>query len=96
MTPTFVWTVHALERLHERGLTRETVERTVRESHAARQTNTGAADWRIDAGSFFVLYDHPVGNDMDVARIITVWPKRRKRRQHLKLVSDENEDYSER
>ncbi len=95
MTPTLIWTAHALERLHERGLARETVERAVRESHPARQANTGAADWRIDAGSFFALYDHPIGNEIDVARIITVWPKRRKRRQRLKLVSDENKDYSE-
>jgi hypothetical protein len=87
--PRFEWTFHALERLTERGLTRELVERTVRERHQLREPNIGEADWRIDAGRFVVLYDHPDKGDMNAIRIVTAWSKRRKRRGHLRLVDDE-------
>lgn len=87
--PSFEWTFHALERLTERGLTRELVERVVRERHQLREPNMGKADWRIDAGRFVVFYDHPDKGDMNTIRIITVWSKRRKRRRHLRLVDEE-------
>lgn len=96
MALTLVWTAHALERLPERGLTRNMVEQAVRELHPTREPNQGEADWRIDAGRFFVLYDHPDGNDIDVIRIITAWPKRRKRRRHLKSIRGETESYPDR
>lgn len=95
MAFTLVWTAHALERLTERGLTRETVEQAVRDLHPTRETNAGEADRRIDAGRY-VLYDHPDGDDVDAIRIITAWPKRRKRRRHLKLISGENASYPDR
>jgi uncharacterized protein YjiS (DUF1127 family) len=79
-----------------RGLSRNEVEQAVRRLHLLRQPNDGDADWRIDAGRFVVLYDHPDQNDIDAARIITAWPKRRKRRRHLKLVNDENGGYPQR
>lgn len=89
MDPLVEWTFHALARLTERGLTRELVERTIRERHQLREPNTGEADWRIDAGRFIVLYDHQDKGDMNTIRIITVWSKRRKRRRHLRLVDEE-------
>jgi hypothetical protein len=91
-----VWTVHALERLDERGLTRKMVEQAVREWHPAREPNEGEADWRIDTGRSFVLYDHPDGDNMDVVRIITAWPKRGKRRRHLKSINDRTKGYPDR
>ena len=82
-----------MKRLPERGLTREMVERAVLERHAARESNVGEADWRVDAGHFLVLYDFPVGDKWNAIRIITAWPKRRKRRRNLKLISDGKESY---
>jgi hypothetical protein len=70
------------------------VEQAVRELHPTREPNEGEADWRIDTGRFFVLYDHPDGDNMDVVRIITAWPKRGKHRRHLKSINDENEGLS--
>ena len=87
----FIWTIHALERLAERGLTRDGVEQAVRRLDPLREPNDGDADWRVDASSFVVLYDHPAGENMDAIRIITAWPKRRRRNQHLKLVQVEKE-----
>ena len=66
MALTLIWTVHALERLPERGLSRDEVERAVRRLHPLRQPNEGEADWRIDTGRFVVLYDHPDQDDLDV------------------------------
>ena len=82
----FTWTIHAEERLPQRGLTRTRVERAVRDLHPIREINEGAAEWRIDAGSFVVIYDHPDHKDLDAVRIVSVWPKRRRRR-HLRGLS---------
>lgn len=96
MALTLIWTAHALERLPERGLSRNKVEQTVRRLHPLRQQNEGDADWRIETGRFVVLYDHPDQKDIEVVRIITAWPKRDKRGRHLRPVNDENEGYPER
>lgn len=77
----FTWTIHAEERLSERGLTRERVEQAVRELHPIRETNDGEAEWRVDAGRFVVVYDHPDDEDIDAIRIISAWPKRRRPRR---------------
>jgi hypothetical protein len=77
----FEWTVHAAERLPQRGLTRARVERAVQELHPIRETNLGAAEWRIDAGRFVVIYDHPDDGDLDAVRIVSVWSKRRRKRR---------------
>jgi hypothetical protein len=77
----FIWTIHAEERLSQRGLTRVRVERAVRELHPIRETNDGKAAWRVDAGRFVVVYDHPHGADMDAVRIISTWPKRRRHKR---------------
>jgi hypothetical protein len=88
MTPLrLTWTFHALERLDERGIERETVERSVRKLHPRRRPSHGRADWRIETDGFSVLYDHPTERDMNTIRIITVWPRRRKRKRHLRPVS---------
>jgi hypothetical protein len=84
----FVWTFHALERLAERGLTREDVEGAVHDEHPTRETNPGKADWRIDTGRIVVLYDCPDKRDIDVIRIVTAWPKRRRDQRHLKSAFD--------
>lgn len=84
----FAWTVHALERLPQRGLTRRTVEQAVNDLHPSRHPNDGGTDWRIDAAGFVVLYVHPYKDDLRAARIVTVWPKRRRRGRHLRLVND--------
>ncbi len=83
----FVWTIHAEERLGERGLTKELVEKAVREGHPIRHANEGEADWLVDAGRFFVAYDHPALGDIDAVCIVTVWTKRRRKRR-LRAVPD--------
>jgi hypothetical protein len=76
-----IWTSHAELRLHQRGLTRELVEATLRNRHPNREINEGQADWRIDTGRFVVVYDHPSGMGLDAARIVSVWLKRQKHRR---------------
>lgn len=61
----FVWTFHALERLTERGLTREDVEQAVGDEHPIRKANSGEADWRVDTGRIVVLYDCPDKGDIN-------------------------------
>jgi hypothetical protein len=77
----FSWTIHAEERLPERGVTRDAVERAIREGHPIREPNDGEADWRIDAGRFVVVYDHPHRDDLDAVCIVSVWSKHRRRRR---------------
>jgi hypothetical protein len=77
----FVWTLHAEDRLHERKLTKELVEKAIREGHPMRKTNEGEADWRIDASRFVAVYDHPHRDDIDAVCIVSVWSKHRKRRR---------------
>lgn len=77
----FNWTIHAEDRLPQRGLTRARVERAVRELHPIREANQGAAEWRVDAGRFVVVYDHPDDDDIDAVRIVSVWSKRKRKRR---------------
>lgn len=81
------WTTHAEDRLPQRGLTRERVEHAVRDLHPIREDNEGEAEWRVDAGSFVVVYAHPDNEDTATARILSVWRKRRRRRRHLRGLS---------
>jgi hypothetical protein len=76
----FAWTVHAEDRLSERGLTRSAVEAAIREDHGLRAVNDGEADWRLDTGRFVVIYDHDQRAEVATVRIVSVW---RKRRRHL-------------
>jgi hypothetical protein len=81
------WTTHAEDRLLQRGLTRERVERAVQDLHPIREDNEGEAEWRVDAGGFVVVYAHPDNEDTATARIVSVWPKRHGRRRHLRGLS---------
>jgi Domain of unknown function (DUF4258) len=79
----FLWTEHALERLDERRLTREDVERAIRGGHGDRQINSGSANWRVhgsrsDGKRFAAIYDSPVDGDAGSVRIVSVWPLRGK------------------
>jgi hypothetical protein len=87
----FVWTFHALERLSERGLTREDVEQAVRDEHPIREANSGEADWRVDTGRMAVLYDYPDKDDINTIRIVTAWPKRRRDQHRLKFAFENPE-----
>ena len=77
----FAWTAHAEMRLRQRGLARESVELALRERHANREINRGPADWRIEAGHFVVIYDHPDRGDPRTVRIVSVWAKRQEHRR---------------
>lgn len=79
----FTWTIHAEERLPQRELVRAHIERAIRDLHPLRETNQGAAEWRVDAGRFVVIYDHPDDGDLDAVRIVSVWSKRRRKRRPL-------------
>jgi len=59
-----------------------------------REPNQGEAAWRLDAGRFVVLYDHPHAMDIDAVRIVTVWTKRRRPR-HLHVVKGDAGRYPE-
>lgn len=46
--------------------------------HDGRSRNDGRADWlvcgeRLDGRPFEVIYDHPVGEDLNRVRIVSVW-----------------------
>jgi hypothetical protein len=43
----------------------------------------GAAEWRVDAGRFVVIYDYPDDGDLDTVRIVSVWSKRRRKRRTI-------------
>jgi hypothetical protein len=77
----FVWTTHADERLLQRGLTRERVEGAIQALHPIREANDGEASWRVDAGTFIVVYEHPHADDGGAARIISAWVKTRPERR---------------
>jgi hypothetical protein len=77
----FTLTVHADERLPQRGLTRARVENALRQLHPIRETNEGTAQWRVDAGGFVIVYVHPDGDDVSSVRIVSVWTKRRRKRR---------------
>jgi hypothetical protein len=74
----FDWTDHAGRRARERKFDRFQVEMTVKLGHDGRSRNDGRADWRVrgkrfDGESFVVLYDHPVANDANRVRLVSVW-----------------------
>ncbi len=70
------WTNHAHVKADLIGAALTDIERAVVDHHRARQTNTGAAQWRISAGSWVILYDYPDGSDPTTARIVTLWRRR--------------------
>ena len=70
------WTDHAYVKANTLGAARADIERTVIDRHDARETNTGAAQWRLSLGPWVILYDHPDGSDPTTARIVTLWRRR--------------------
>ncbi len=70
------WTDHAYVKANTLGAARADREQTVIDRHEARQTNTGAARWRLSNGPWVILYDHPDGDDQTTARIVTLWRRR--------------------
>lgn len=74
----FVWTAHAELRLLERGLDRDEVEHAISSGHDAREVNDGRAQWVVrcttaTGESFEVIYDHPHGDDVTAARVVSAW-----------------------
>jgi hypothetical protein len=74
----FVWSSHAILRLDQRHLTQSDVEQAIRSGHRGRQVNDGQADWLIEGMTaygvrFEAIYDHPVGDDNTIARIVSAW-----------------------
>jgi uncharacterized protein DUF4258 len=74
----FDWTDHAGRRAWERKFDRFEVEMTIMLGHDGRSRNDGRADWlvrgeRIDGCAFEVVYDHPVDEDLDRVRIVSIW-----------------------
>ena len=72
----FQWTFHAGERLAQRGLTKHEVEIAIRLGE--REPNLGAADWRVtgvrsDGLRFVAVFDSPVDDDHQAARVVSVW-----------------------
>ena len=78
MIERFDWTDHAERRLRERDFERINVEMAIRLGHDGRSRNDGPADWlvlgqRMTSISFVVIYDHPVDEDLDRVRVVSVW-----------------------
>ncbi len=53
------------------------VESVLLEHHRERRRNTGRARWQVAAGRLVIAYEHPDGDDLLVARVVTVWRRRR-------------------
>ncbi|MGH2939260.1 MAG: DUF4258 domain-containing protein [Solirubrobacterales bacterium] len=78
MIERFDWTDHAGRRAWERNFDRFVVEMTIMLGHDGRSQNDGRADWRVsgecfDGRVFEVVYDHPVGDDAERVRIVSIW-----------------------
>ena len=75
--PTSVrWTLHALDKAQQLGFARRDVESALLEGHRKRRRNKGQARWLVTSGRLVIAYEHPDGEDLLVARIMTVWRRR--------------------
>jgi hypothetical protein len=70
------WTLHALDKAQQLGFARRDVESAVLEGHRERRRNKWRARWVVAAGRLVIAYEHPDGDDPQVARIVTVWRRR--------------------
>lgn len=70
------WTRHALDKAQQLGFPRHDVEAALLDRHRERRRNRGNAGWRVTAGRLVVVYEHPDGDDLQVARIVTIWRQR--------------------
>jgi hypothetical protein len=64
---------HAIVKAELLGFARTDVEAAVVDGHRSRKSNTGAADWLVEAGRLAVAYNHPDGHDEIAAFIVTLW-----------------------
>jgi hypothetical protein len=74
----FVWTSHARDRCAKRLLDLLAIEHAIHTGHSDRHINRGRAEWRIEAlladgRRVVVIYDHPVGANLNAARIVSAW-----------------------
>ena len=81
MIERFDWTDHAARRAREQNLERFLVEMTVKLGHDGRSRNDGRAEWRVHGkrlggDRFVVIYDHPVANEANRVRLVSVWDLR--------------------
>ena len=75
--PTSVsWTLHALDKARQLGFARADVEAAVLDRHRGRRRNAGEAGWKVVAGRIVVVHEYPDGDDLLVARVVTVWRRR--------------------
>jgi hypothetical protein len=70
------WTLHAIDKARQLGFARADVEAAVLDGHRGRHRNAGEAGWKVVAGRFVVVYEHPDGGDPLFARVVTVWRRR--------------------
>jgi predicted secreted Zn-dependent protease len=70
------WTLHALDKTQKLGFARLDVESVLLTHHRERRRNAGRARWRVAAGRLVIAYEHPDGDDLLAARIVTVWRRR--------------------
>jgi hypothetical protein len=70
------WTLHAIDKAQQFGFARADVEAAVLDGHRGRHRNAGEAGWKVVAGRFVVVYEHPDGGDPLFARVVTVWRRR--------------------
>jgi hypothetical protein len=74
------WSEHASTALKKLGLREFDVEQRMKAHRRWRRNKSGDGDWRIviDLASFphplEVVFDHPVGGDDHMAKVVTVWP----------------------
>jgi uncharacterized DUF497 family protein len=67
-----------MQRVEQRGLRLEEIEKVITDRHAFREQNLGEADWRLcgvrpDGRRFVVIYDFPVFGDAAAIRVVSVW-----------------------
>ncbi len=67
------WSDHALTKAELLGLARADVEEAVLSAHGRRARNPKSADWLVIFGQYVIAYNHPDGDDLETARIVTVW-----------------------
>jgi hypothetical protein len=70
---TVEWSAHARDKALLLSASIVDIEDALLANHADRTANTGAAEWMIRVGSWAIAYDHPTGDDVTTAKIVTLW-----------------------
>lgn len=55
------------------GLARADAEDAVLSAHATTARYPKSADWLVSLGRYMIAYIHPDDDDVETARIVTVW-----------------------